>query len=65
MELKDIMEEVRTLPTVPVWPHAAKVLGISRGAAYDATRTGDIGTIRIGRSIRVLTAPLRQRLRID
>jgi excisionase family DNA binding protein len=32
---------------------AAKVLGIGRGAAYEAARTGKLPTIRVGRRILV------------
>lgn len=38
------------------------ILGISRAAAYRAAAAGDIPTLRIGRSIRVPTAALRQLL---
>jgi len=34
-------------------PEAAKVLGIGRSAAYEAARTGQIPTIRIGKRILV------------
>lgn len=34
-------------------PEAGKVLGIGRSAAYEAARTGEIPTIRIGRRILV------------
>ena len=31
----------------------SKVLAISRGAAYEAVRTGQIPSVRLGRSIRI------------
>ena len=34
-------------------PEAGKVLGIGRSAAYEAARTGEIPTIRIGKRILV------------
>lgn len=34
-------------------PEAAKVLGIGRSAAYEAARTGQIPTIKIGKRILV------------
>lgn len=55
-------------PTVPVWhddPNehcAARALGISRYAAYEAAKRGDIPTIRIGRRVMVPTAPLLEML---
>jgi excisionase family DNA binding protein len=41
------------LPAVLTVEEAGKVLRISRGAAYEAARTGAIPSIRIGRTIRV------------
>ena len=41
---------------------AAKLLGISRGLAYEAARTGQIFTIRIGRRYLVPVAWLRKKL---
>jgi excisionase family DNA binding protein len=34
-------------------PKAGRLLGISRGSAYEAARRGDIPTIRIGKLLRV------------
>jgi excisionase family DNA binding protein len=42
-----------------------KVLGISRAAAYEAVKTGDIPSIRIGRRIVVPTAAVRRLLQLD
>lgn len=41
---------------------AARVLGISRGSAYEAVRRGDIPTIRIGRRLIVPVAALERML---
>jgi len=43
-------------------PEAAKVLGIGRTAAYEAARTGEIPTIRIGKRILVPVAALERLL---
>lgn len=48
-------------PTVTV-ERAARELGISRGSAYEAARTGDLPTIRMGRRILVPTARLLELL---
>jgi excisionase family DNA binding protein len=39
-------------------PEAAAVLGISRDAAYDAARRGELPTLRFGRRILVSRAAL-------
>jgi excisionase family DNA binding protein len=51
-------------PTVPV-EEAGKLLGISRGSAYDAVATGEIPSIKIGRRIVVPTAALLRLLAVD
>jgi len=62
MELKEILEEIRTKPTVPLWPHVGKALGISRGSTYNAAERGEIELIEIGRRKLAITAPLRRKL---
>jgi excisionase family DNA binding protein len=42
-------------------PEAAKLLGIGRGAAYEAARTGELPTIRVGRRI-LVPLPTLERL---
>jgi excisionase family DNA binding protein len=44
---------------------AAKALGISRGAGYEAVRTGEIPSIRIGGRVVVPTAWVRRALQLD
>jgi len=41
------------LPLAVKVEQAAKVLNLSRGAAYEAVRKGEIPSIRFGRSIRI------------
>ena len=41
------------LPLVLTVEEAARVLRISRGAAYEAVRTGELPAVRIGRTLRV------------
>ena len=43
-------------------PEVAKVLGIGRTAAYEAARTGEIPTIRIGKRILVPVAAMERLL---
>jgi excisionase family DNA binding protein len=49
-------------PATMTIPEAAKLLGISRSAAYRAVARGEIPTIRIGRRLLVPTAKLYQLL---
>lgn len=63
--LDEIIRDIRSKPTVPVWPHAGKAYGLRRNASYDAARRGEIETIRMGRVLRAITAPMRKRLGID
>ena len=46
-------------------PEAAEWLGISRGLGYEAARTGQIPTIRMGRRILVPVARLMQMLGVS
>jgi hypothetical protein len=65
MELSEILEDIRNKPVVPLWPHAGKALGVSRGAIYAAAARNEIEVIRIGRSIKAVSAALPKQLRID
>jgi len=54
-------EEILALPTVVDVPTAAAILGIGRTAAYELIRTNRWPTrvLRMGKLIRIPTAPLR------
>ena len=56
MQTNESTRKTRTIPEV------AKVLGIGRNAAYEAARTGQIPTIRIGGRILVPLAALEKLL---
>jgi excisionase family DNA binding protein len=43
----------------------AEALGISRAAAYNAVKTGEIPSIRIGRRLVIPTAAVRRMLQLD
>lgn len=43
-------------------PEAASILRISRGAAYEAVRRGELPVVRFGRTIRVPTHALNRLL---
>jgi predicted DNA-binding transcriptional regulator AlpA len=57
-------DEAHELPTVVDLPTAGRMLGIGRSAAYELVRTGQWPTpvLRLGRLIRVPTAPLLELL---
>jgi hypothetical protein len=62
--VEQCLEEIRTKPTVPPWPTLGVALSLSKGAPYDAVNRGDFETLRVGRLIKVITAPLRKKLGI-
>ena len=60
-------EELLELPAVVDVATAAQVLGVGRSCAYEMVRTGDWPTpvLRLGRLIRVPTAPLLELLGVE
>ena len=48
------------LPLLITVPQAAKLLGISRAAAYRFASAGDLPTKRLGRRVYVVSAKLRE-----
>jgi len=48
------------LPLLIAVPQAAKLLGISRAAAYRFASAGELPTKRLGRRVYVITARLRE-----
>jgi excisionase family DNA binding protein len=48
------------LPLLLAVPRAAKLLGISRGAAYRLAASGDLPVRRLGGRVYVVTAGLRE-----
>ena len=53
-----ITPDLTTMPATMTIPEAARLLGISRSAAYRAAARGEIPIIRIGRRLLVPTAKL-------
>ena len=52
MDAVDEREEREPIPqrqTVPLWPHAGRVLGLGRNGTYDAAQRGEIPTMTFGR----------------
>lgn len=48
--------------TLNLWPDTARILGLSRGAIFQAAQRGEIPTIRIGRRLLVPKAALAKLL---
>ena len=63
MNASDLQELIAS-PTTSV-STAGRILRLSRNAAYEAVHRGDIPSLRMGKQILVLTAPLRRMLEID
>jgi excisionase family DNA binding protein len=57
----DLAQDWRSASTITV-EEAAVIVGISRGSAYEAARTGDIPTLRVGRRVVVPVGALRRLL---
>ena len=60
----DRLPDPRHQPVLTV-PEAGRIVGLSRDAAYRAARTGELPTVRYGRSLRVPTAALLRQLGLD
>ena len=59
-----VAEILRSQATVDV-PTAASILGVGRGTAYKAVRSGDISAIRVAGRLLVPTSALARQLGLD
>jgi hypothetical protein len=59
---EEILAEIRSKPTVPLWPHAGMAYGLGKSATYKAAHAGEIEVMRLGRLLKAVTAPMRARL---
>jgi excisionase family DNA binding protein len=59
------MPELTELPPTMSVEQAAKLLGVSRSAAYRAAASGQLPTLAFGRRLRVPTAPLLKMLGVS
>jgi hypothetical protein len=57
----EALEDWRNKSTVTI-EEGAPIIGVSRGSAYAAARTGEIPTLRIGKRLLVPVAALRRLL---
>jgi hypothetical protein len=65
MTIDEIKEALDRKLTVEIWPTAGKAIGVSRNSAYEGARRGDIPVIQVGKTKRVTTAWLRQKLGLE
>jgi hypothetical protein len=63
--MSEIMKLLDENVVLPVWPETGMILGLGRGSAYEAAKSGEIKTIQFGRLKRVPTAWLKAQLGLD
>jgi hypothetical protein len=61
----EIINDIKTKTTVPVWPHWGRVNGCSKGTAYQRAQQGGAEFIRHGRIVRAVTSVMRRKLGIE
>jgi hypothetical protein len=59
--MREDIKEILARPTCTV-EEFGRIFGLSKNPAYEAVKRGDVLSIRMGRLIRVPTAPLRAKL---
>jgi hypothetical protein len=66
---EEILNEIKTRPTVPVWPHYGWAHHLGRGKAYQVANRGGPEFLHIPgekrKTLRAITAPLRKKLGIE
>ena len=66
MSISDVRKLLESRALLPLWPEVGNdILGLSRGATYDAAKRGDIKTVRLGRLKRVPSTWLKAKLGFD
>lgn len=66
-----ILHDIKTKPTVPVWPHYGWAHGLGRGKSYEIARKGGPDFLHIPTSnenrklMRAISAQLRKKLGIE
>jgi len=63
--MNDDLRDLLSAPTADV-PDVGRIcFGLSRNGSYHAAKRGDFPTIKVGRLLKVPTAPLRHLLRLE
>jgi hypothetical protein len=65
LSLEEIKADVASELVVPLWPHAGRIYGLGRCPTYAAAKAGEIETVRLGKLIKAVTAPMRKRLGME
>jgi hypothetical protein len=52
-------------PTCSVEEFRTEIFPCSKNSAYDAIKRGEIAHVRLGKTIRIVTAPWREKLGLD
>jgi hypothetical protein len=60
-----IQQDLAGKGTIPIWPDAARIIGVSRNSAYLAAQRGDIPVLKIGGRLVVPVVPFLKMLGID
>jgi excisionase family DNA binding protein len=62
-----VIPDPAELPTVPLWPDAARAWGVGRAKVFELARQGQLPfpAYKLGRSWRVPTAALRRALGLE
>jgi hypothetical protein len=65
MTVEEAIHRVMTQPCINVWPELGLLFGVGRYEAYEMVRRGDVETVRAGRLIKPISAPLRRKLKLE
>ena len=62
---RPLLDDLSGLPPTLTVPHAGRLVGLGRDAAYRAAAAGELPTIKFGRRLFVLTARLLELLGVS
>lgn len=64
--MDEALKELRTKPSIRLWPTWAVLAGVGRSTAYALAARGEIeGAFKVGAKYRIAAAPWRRRLGIE
>jgi hypothetical protein len=65
MTIEEAVHRLMTRPVINVWPELGLLFGVGRNEAYEMVRRGEVETVRAGRLIKPISAPLRRKLKLE